>query len=72
MNEGKQMRNLWQFPVTPKREKEFGKHPAQKPLAVMERIILTATNENDLVLDCFGGAGTTAVAAKKNNRKYFS
>ena len=70
LNEGKQMRNLWQFPVTPKREKEFGKHPSQKPLALMERIILTATNKNEIILDCFSGAGTTAVAAHKHDRKW--
>jgi site-specific DNA-methyltransferase (adenine-specific) len=70
LNDGKQMRNFWLMPTTPKHEKTYGKHPAQKPLALMERIVLTATNENDLVLDCFAGSGTTLLACKKNNRKF--
>lgn len=51
---------------------ESGKylHPTQKPLAVLEKIIRLASNENDIVLDCFNGVGSTGVAALKNNRKY--
>ncbi len=70
LNDGKQMRNFWLIPTTPKHEKAHGKHPAQKPLALMERIVLTATNENDLVLDCFAGSGTTLLACKKNKRNF--
>ena len=51
---------------------ESGKilHPTQKPVAVLEKIIKIASNENDVVLDCFNGVGSTGVAALKNNRRY--
>lgn len=45
-------------------------HPAQKPLKVLEKIINIASNENDIVLDCFSGVGSTGVAALKNNRRF--
>lgn len=70
MNNGKQMRNFWSIPTAPLSEKKFGKHPSQKPLALMERIILASTNEKDLVLDCFAGSGSTLVACKKLNRHF--
>lgn len=69
LNGGKQMRNLWEIPLTPPRERSHGKHPSQKPFAVLERLILTCTNENDLILDCFSGSGTTAVAAETHRRR---
>lgn len=45
-------------------------HPTQKPVEVLEKLILDSTKENDLVLDCFMGSGTTAVAAKRLNRNF--
>ena len=45
-------------------------HPTQKPLAVLEKIITIASNENDIVLDCFNGVGSTGEAALKLNRRY--
>lgn len=45
-------------------------HPTQKPVAILEKIIKIASNENDIVLDCFNGVGSTGEAALKNNRKY--
>lgn len=45
-------------------------HPTQKPLAVLEKIIKIASNENDIVLDCFSGVGSTGEAALKLNRKH--
>jgi len=45
-------------------------HPTQKPLQIMERIITIWSNENDVVLDCFMGSGTTGVAAINTNRKF--
>lgn len=45
-------------------------HPTQKPIAVLEKILKIASNEGDLVLDCFNGVGSTGVAALKNNRRY--
>ncbi|MCA9506976.1 MAG: site-specific DNA-methyltransferase [Myxococcales bacterium] len=70
LNEGKQMRNFWHFPLTPPSEKICGKHPSQKPLNLMERLVLLATNPKDFVLDCFAGSGSTLVACKKNQRRF--
>ena len=70
LNGGKQMRNLWEFPVTPKSERRNGKHPSQKPLGVLERLVLIATQPDDLVLDPFGGAGTLALAAERQGRSW--
>jgi len=83
-NKGKQMRNLWQFSEeelnvvdnvweisSPSlKEKGFGKHPTQKPLELLNRIILASTKENALVLDPFCGSSTTGVAAILANRRY--
>jgi DNA modification methylase len=52
--------------------KEIVGYPTQKPLALLERIITTSTNEGDIVLDCFAGSGTTAVAAERLNRRWIS
>lgn len=70
INGGKQMKDVWLIPLVSKKEKKFGKHPTQKPLALLERIILASTNEGDLILDPFNGSGTTGLAALKLNRKY--
>jgi site-specific DNA-methyltransferase (adenine-specific) len=70
MNSGKQMKNLWNILPPGKDEKKFGKHPTQKPLQLLDRIIKASTREGDLVLDPFCGSSTTGVAAIKNNRKY--
>ncbi len=70
MNNDKQMRNMWEIPLTPRSERKHGKHPSQKPESVVNRIILAGTNEDDLILDPFSGSGTTAVVAEKQNRKW--
>lgn len=70
LNDGKQMKDVWSGPLISKKEKKFGKHPTQKPLYILERIILASTNENDIILDPFCGSSTTGVAAKKLNRRY--
>lgn len=70
MNGGKQMKDVWTGPLTPQREKAEGKHPTQKPLYLLERIILASTEPGDLILDPFCGSSTTGVAAKKLGRKY--
>lgn len=64
LNKGKQMRNLWEIPLTPKKEKWAGEHPTQKPMELLKRIILACTNEGETVLDPFLGSGTTSVAAE--------
>jgi len=66
----KQMRSVWQIPLTPMWEKEFGKHPTQKPIELLKRVILSSSNKGDLVLDPFNGSGTTGLVAKKYGRKY--
>lgn len=70
LNAGKQMKDVWAGPLTPPNEKHFGKHPTQKPLYLLERIILASSKKNDVVLDPFCGSSTTGVAAKQLGRKY--
>ena len=70
MNDGKQMKDVWTLPLPSKSEKIYGKHPTQKPLSVIKRIILASTNENDIILDPFNGSGTTGIACAILNRKY--
>ncbi len=81
-NGGKQMRDLWQFPEpageqvvwslpTPaKREKQSGRHPTQKPLALLDRIVRAGSSAGEIVLDPFNGSGTTGVAAVASGRRY--
>ena len=64
----KQTRNVWSIPLTPKKEKWAGEHPTQKPEELLRRIILSCTNEGDIVLDPFLGSGTTSYVAKRYNR----
>ncbi len=58
----KELDPIWTLTAPGNGEKEHGKHPTQKPVALIERCLLASTNENDLVLDPFLGGGTTAVA----------
>lgn len=69
-NGGKQMQNLWHIVPPLKAEKRFGKHPTQKPLALLERIITAASEPGALVVDPFNGCGTTGVAAARLGRRY--
>jgi site-specific DNA-methyltransferase (adenine-specific) len=66
-----QMRSVWSISSTKPKEKEFGKHPTQKPLDLLKRILLASTNENDIVLDPFCGSGTTGVACNCLGSRYF-
>jgi site-specific DNA-methyltransferase (adenine-specific) len=70
LNNGKQMRNLWEISAPSQSEKKFGKHPTQKPLELLKRIILASTKENDIILDPFCGSSTTGVASVLLGRKY--
>ena len=70
LNDGKQLRNMWDIPMTPIREKKHGKHPSQKPMEVVGRLILCCTNKNDLIIDPFCGSGTVAVTAKLLGRRF--
>ena len=66
----KQMRSVWHLPLTKKSEKSFGKHPTQKPEALLDRIVLASTNRGDTILDPFCGSGTTGVAALRHGRNF--
>lgn len=68
-NHNKQMKDVWTGSLTKQSEKDFGKHPTQKPEYLLERIVLASTQEGDTILDPFLGSGTTAVVAKKLNRQ---
>jgi site-specific DNA-methyltransferase (adenine-specific) len=65
-----QMRSVWSITTPKNSEKENGKHPTQKPLDLLKRIVLASTNENDIVFDPFMGSGTTGVACVKLGRKF--
>jgi site-specific DNA-methyltransferase (adenine-specific) len=69
VNGGKQMKTVWKMTAPSNGEKRFGRHPTQKPVALVERCLLASTNEGDLVLDPFLGAGTTAIAAIRTRRQ---
>ena len=62
LNDGRQMQNVWRFPSVPRRERALGRHPTQKPVALMKRILECSTSPGNLVLDPFMGSGTTGVA----------
>jgi site-specific DNA-methyltransferase (adenine-specific) len=69
----KQMRSLWSVVKvnTPRPgEKIHGKHPTQKPIDLLKRIILASTNKGDLIIDPFTGSSTTGIAAIMNGRKF--
>ena len=66
----KQMRSVWAINTPSAKEKMYGKHPTQKPLALLERILRACTHENDFVLDPFCGSATTGVAALRWGRRF--
>lgn len=70
INEGKQMTDVWRLPAIGRWEKSCGKHPTQKPLALLTRIILASTDERDWILDPFAGSSTTGIAANLCGRRF--
>ena len=70
LNGGKQAKDVWESSLTKPSEKKQGKHPTQKPIEILEKLILASTDEGDLILDPFNGSGTTGIAASRLNRKY--
>lgn len=68
--EGKQMRSVWAIGTPKTDEKKFGKHPTQKPMALLERIVLASTNPGDIVIDPFTGSSTTGLVAVAHKRKF--
>ena len=69
-NGGKQMKNVWRFSTPTDEEKRLGKHPTQKPVALIARCLRATTDPGDLVLDPFAGSGSTGVAALKLGRHF--
>ena len=70
MNGGAQMKDVWQLPAIARWEKAHGKHPTQKPLPLLSRIVLSCTAEGAWVLDPFSGSGTTGIAANLFSRNF--
>lgn len=70
LNANKQMTDVWQLPAIAKWEKSCGKHPTQKPLGLLARIIQASTQPAAWILDPFSGSGTTGIAANLLGRRY--
>lgn len=70
INDGKQMTDVWHLPAIALWEKSCGKHPTQKPLALLSRIIMASTQQGEWVLDPFCGSSTTGIAANLLNRRF--
>lgn len=69
-NSGKQMKSVWKISAPSSREKKFGKHPTQKPEALLRRCLQASTPPSGWVFDPFLGSGTTAVAARDLNLNF--
>lgn len=70
LNDDKQMKDVWKLPAIAPWEKSCGKHPTQKPLSVLTRLILASTKPNAWILDPFTGSSTTGIAANLANRRF--
>lgn len=70
INGNKQMTDVWHLPAIARWEKTCGKHPTQKPLSLLTRIILASTQQGEWVLDPFCGSSTAGVAANLLGRRY--
>lgn len=69
--QGKQMRTVWELSNNKKREElQYGKHPTQKPIKILTRMIKLSSHTNDIMLTPFSGAGSECVAAKMTGRHY--
>lgn len=70
LNGNKQMKDVWKLPAIAPWEKSCGKHPTQKPLSILTRIILASTSQKTTILDPFTGSSTTGIAANLLNRNF--
>ncbi len=70
LNGDKQMTDVWRLPAIARWEKSCGKHPTQKPLSLLTRIILASTRKNAWILDPFAGSSTTGIAANLLGRRF--
>lgn len=70
LNGNKQMTDVWKLPAIGKWEKSCGKHPTQKPIGVLARLIQASTEPGAWILDPFCGSGTTGIAANLLGRRF--
>ena len=70
INDGKQMTDVWRLPAIAPWEKSCGKHPTQKPIGLLARIIMASTKPGAWILDPFAGSSTTGIAANLLGRRY--
>ncbi len=70
LNGNRQMKDVWKLPAIAPWEKSCGKHPTQKPLSVLTRLILASTKPNAWILDPLAGSSTTGIAANLANRRF--
>lgn len=70
LNGNKQMTDVWQLPAISLWEKSCGKHPTQKPLGILARLIQASTEPGAWILDPFNGSATTGIAANLLGRRY--
>lgn len=68
--EGKQMRSVWSLNTPKPSEKKHGKHPTQKPVDLLRRVVLASTNRGNIILDPFTGSSTTGIVAVQHGRKF--
>lgn len=69
-NDGRVLHDFVETAVTSNGEKKYGKHPTQKPEALMEHFVSILSNQDNIILDPFMGSGSVGVAALRNNRKF--
>lgn len=70
LNGGEQMKDVWKLPAVAQWEKSCGKHPTQKPLSLLTRLIFASTKSNAWILDPFTGSSTTGISANLINRRF--
>ena len=72
MGEGKRMEDVWKIPIIMKNDASYTDYSTQKPNLLLERIIKASSNQNSIVMDFFGGSGTTAAVAEKLGRRWIT
>ena len=70
-NNGKVIHDFYESAVIGKKEKKYGKHPTQKPIALMEHFVELLTDKDDMILDPFMGSGSTGVATLNKGRRFY-
>jgi hypothetical protein len=72
LERGKVPEDWWYFPVIARLHNERTGYPTQKPIALLERIILASSNHDDMVADFFCGSGTTPFVAARHGRRFIA